>query len=159
MKARMSLNSQCNPKKKEYWRYYNTLSQTTLQSHGNKNSITLVQKQRYRPTAKKTQKQSHKATAAYISKNNILLCDNVIQYIFIILNYFPQLLSQPTSLPFPLHLHNGVFSFMIFPHQVQFVFSNYCQEWGLPWSVVNPQGGATSLKKIGFPSSSSHLIS
>jgi hypothetical protein len=35
--------------KKQYWRYHNTWLQTILQSHSNKNSMVLVQKQIWRP--------------------------------------------------------------------------------------------------------------
>jgi hypothetical protein len=42
----MSANSQGNTQQKEqYWKYHNTQLQTILQSHSNKNSMVLAQKQ------------------------------------------------------------------------------------------------------------------
>jgi hypothetical protein len=43
-------NSQHNPEQKEkFWRYHNAQIQTALQSHSNKNSMALAQKQICKP--------------------------------------------------------------------------------------------------------------
>jgi hypothetical protein len=50
IKAQKTMNSQGNTEQKEqHRRYHNTCLQTILQSHSNKNSMVLIQKQIWRP--------------------------------------------------------------------------------------------------------------
>jgi hypothetical protein len=50
LETQKTVNSQRNTQQKEQcWRYHNTRLQTILQSHSNKNSIVLAQKQIWRP--------------------------------------------------------------------------------------------------------------
>jgi hypothetical protein len=50
LEAQKTANSQGNTEQKQQcWRYHNTWLQTTLQSHSNKNSMVLAQKQIWRP--------------------------------------------------------------------------------------------------------------
>jgi hypothetical protein len=50
-----SMNNQGNTEQKEQcWRYYNTRLQTILQSHSNRNSVVLAQKQIRRPVEQNT---------------------------------------------------------------------------------------------------------
>jgi hypothetical protein len=50
LETQKTMTSQANTEKKEQcWRYHNTWLQTILQSHSNKNSMVLAQKQIWRP--------------------------------------------------------------------------------------------------------------